>query len=112
MEWISVIDELPENDQRIFILRGKDCVQVATFKRGKYYGEMDLSKEIRGQDQHGNNLVPYLWEADGPGSWFGQDILYWSPMPNISEELCKEIHHFGLLGRQEGVDYILNNKKW
>jgi hypothetical protein len=31
-------------------------------------------------DEHSNNLVPYNWEMFGPDSFFGQDIVEWTPI--------------------------------
>jgi len=41
------------------------------------------SQIYRGEDEHGNNLVPYNWEQFGPDSFFGQSITHWTPIENI-----------------------------
>ena len=41
------------------------------------------SSLYRGEDEHGNNLVPYKWEPFGPGSYFGQEVDYWCELPSI-----------------------------
>ena len=43
------------------------------------------NKTIRVGDQEGNNLVPYCWEEYGPGSFFGQDITHWCPIPEFTK---------------------------
>ena len=33
-------------------------------------------------DVHGNNRVPYCWNANGgPMEWFGQNVTHWMPLP-------------------------------
>jgi len=34
-------------------------------------------------DVHGNNLVPYAWDAFGPGSYFGQEVDIWARIPDL-----------------------------
>ena len=39
------------------------------------------SSEIKSADQYGNNLKPYFWDTFGPGSFNGQEIEWWMPLP-------------------------------
>ena len=100
IDWISVKEKLPENNQRVLIWNGG--VDVATFKRGISEEERELMKQgkledckeggwclsvgytmhkrssvIKGYDEWGNNLVPYGWDV-GITVLFGQDISYWA----------------------------------
>lgn len=52
-----------------------------TFKRSRAYEPGDV---------HGNNLLPYAWDGDGPAQWFGQDADAWMPLPKPYREDGKE----------------------
>jgi hypothetical protein len=109
--WISVEDELPEENKYVLIWVGE--VQVARIEKG--ITEEDRDKMRKGEiedkiecgwslptgtmpskrseiykecDVRWNNLVPYCWKANGgPMSWFGQDVTHWRPLPeNPSKE--------------------------
>lgn len=100
IEWISVKDKLPENNQRVLIWNGG--VDVATFKRG--ISEVEREKMKAGEipdweeegwcgtmgyithkrssihkayDEWANNLLPYGWDV-GFSVLFGQNVDYWA----------------------------------
>lgn len=100
IDWISVKEKLPENNQRVLIWNGG--VDVATFKRGISEEERELMKQGKLEDweeegwcatmgymKHkrssirkpydvwANNLVPYGWEVIGT-VLFGQNISHWA----------------------------------
>ena len=100
IEWISIKDKLPENNQRVLIWSGG--VDVATFKRGISEVEREKMKagEIPDWDEEGwcgtmgyitnkrssihkaydewaNNLRPYGWDV-GFSVLFGQNVDYWA----------------------------------
>lgn len=100
IEWISVKDKLPENNQRVLIWNGG--VDVATFKRGiseverekmkageipdweeeGWCGTMGYMKHKRSSihkayDEWANNLVPYGWDVVGT-VLFGQNVSHWA----------------------------------
>lgn len=100
IDWISVKDKLPENNQRVLIWNGG--ADVATFKRG--IGEEEREKMKKGEipdweeegwcgtmgyitrkrsviyksyDEWANNLVSYGWDV-GQTVLFGQNVDYWA----------------------------------
>ena len=100
IDWISVKEKLPENNQRVLIWNGG--ADVATFKRGISEEERELMKQGKFEDweeegwcatigymKHkrsdirksydvwANNLVPYGWDV-GVTVLFGQNISYWA----------------------------------
>ena len=108
IEWISVKDKLPENNQRVLIWNGD--ADVATFKRGISEEERELMKSgelddweeegwcasmgyirnkrssvIKAYDQWGNNLLPYGWDV-GVTVLFGQDVSYWAEINSPKEK--------------------------
>lgn len=83
-DWIDIKTRLPEDNQRVHIVtingynwrKGEEGIisyDTANFRKGKIPKK---GEPISGEDQHGNNLVPYRW-TNGPMNWFGQDVLYW-----------------------------------
>lgn len=108
--WISVEDELPEDQQYVYIYAGNYQqgmkYAVVRFCRGITIEERDQMKadETRelirepmkpvryalggsprwncyyGCDEQSNNLKPYNWETFGPMSYFGQYATYWMPL--------------------------------
>jgi hypothetical protein len=44
------------------------------------YTSSERWKIYKGEDEYGNNLVPYKWEQFGPDSFFGQTITHWMPI--------------------------------
>ena len=100
IEWISVKDKLPENNQRVLIWNGG--VDVATFKRGiseverekmkageipdweeegrcgtMGYITLKRSSIYKAYDEWANNLPPYGWDV-GFSVLFGQNVDYWA----------------------------------
>lgn len=94
MKWIDVQDALPEDGQAVLVRYKRDNWllthtladgstrrnwrwQAAVFVRGRTAEECEAMNLYRGQDQFGNNLVPYRWKQFGPGDLFGQDVSHW-----------------------------------
>lgn len=44
------------------------------------YTSSERCKIYKGEDEHGNNQVPYNWQMFGPDSFFGQTITHWMPI--------------------------------
>ena len=108
-EWISVAERLPEEGKYVLVLVGKSDPQVACLRKGISKAEREQmrrgeipdpveygwnyrdgvtftkrSRIFKDCDEDGNNLVPYRWFANGgPMAWFGQDVTYWMPIPEI-----------------------------
>ena len=84
IEWHDRLKELPKNNQYVLIevpnnpVFGWDYKQkkydVAQFHMGKVPSPGDT---IEVGDQHGNNLVPYIWYA-GTKTYFGQEATRWA----------------------------------
>jgi hypothetical protein len=91
--WISCDEQLPENRQLVIIYAPKSQmskINICRFERGisaKEREELKLSGDERwraysGSDEHANNRKPYKWDVQGPGSYFGQDVTHWMPIPD------------------------------
>lgn len=91
--WISCDEQLPENGQLVIIFAPKaqmSKINICRFKRGisaKEREELRLSGDERGRtfdgaDEHANNRKPYKWDVQGPGSYFGQEVTHWMPIPD------------------------------
>ena len=104
-EWISVDERLPEEGKYVIVWVGS--VQVAKIEKGiteeerqkmkngevedrieygwsQSTGCMPLKRSnlYKACDVHGNNRVPYCWNANGgPMEWFGQNVTHWMPLP-------------------------------
>ena len=112
MEWISVEDRLPDENEHVLILMGSE-IEVATIKKGisqeerrkMKSGELPDNEEfgyipgrpvftvkrseaIKPYDEWGNNTVPYKWYAQsGPMQWCGQFVSHWMPLPEPPKEV-------------------------
>lgn len=108
-EWISVEDRLPEENVPVMIWSGR--ISIARLEKGITMAEREAMKRgekndmesmgwdsrqgyflikrsdsIRACDEWGNNLKPYCWETvGGVGQYFGQDVKYWMPLPQMPE---------------------------
>lgn len=106
MEWISVKDKLPKENEYVLILMGSH-VEVARIEKGISQEERNKMKSgelpdkeefgyipgrpiftikrsdaIKQADEWGNNTVPYKWYAQsGPMQWWGQCVTHWMPLP-------------------------------
>lgn len=61
-------------------VRGLSAEERATLKgspRGRTY---------RACDEGHNNQRPYCWQAFGPGTFFGQEITHWMPIPPLGTQ--------------------------
>lgn len=100
MKIIDCTERLPENGQYVLAhfpdrpWSVPDCPGnkhkwvVVQFVRGTSPEEREelphsdpRKYRTRGCDQHGNNLVPYCWNAFGPSSFFGQEASVWCALP-------------------------------
>ena len=91
--WISCDEQLPENRQLVIIYAPKaqmSKINICRFEKGisaKEREELRLLGDERGRafsgaDEHANNRKPYKWNVQGPGSYFGQDVTHWMPIPD------------------------------
>lgn len=91
--WISCDEQLPENRQLVIIYAPKSQmskINICTFEKGiskKEREELKLSGDERhlrycGADEYANNRKAYKWDVQGPGSYFGQDVSHWMPIPD------------------------------
>lgn len=127
IDWISVKEKLPENNQRVLIWNGG--VDVATFKRGISEEERELMKQgklkdweengecltigytmhnrssiIKRYDEWGNNLVPYGWDVEGT-VLFGQDISHWAYINHQKE------NSYGKNQSESNVGFTIDGKR-
>lgn len=91
--WISCDEQLPENGQLVIIYAPKSHtskINICRLERGisaKEREELKLAGDERwrtfsGADEHANNRKPYRWKDQGPGSYFGQEVSHWMPLPD------------------------------
>ena len=82
MQWIATNYQLPEHRQTVLILLHDDATpHSATFRRGRTAQRVKADGVRSWEDQAGNNTVPYGWDGHGPFRYFGQDVAYWTPLP-------------------------------
>lgn len=102
--WIRTEDELPEQDKYVLAKHNRgtwhdstdqenvNCVIVKLVK-GISKKERELLKQLQANDKRwrcvypgdedGNNEKPYYWNTFGPGSFNGQEITHWMPIPKL-----------------------------
>jgi len=90
--WISCDEVLPKNHQVVIVYSpssqmGK--VNICEFAKGitkeerKQMGGSDRARSIKPSDEHGSNERPYYFKVHkGPGSYFGQEVTHWMPLPS------------------------------
>ena len=98
-DWISAKEVLPTEEKCVLIWTA-DGPGVAKIKYGLSEKERSLMKQgvipdpVVGksrrsnlyfwEDEDGNNRVPYRWQSeDSSMNWFGQEVLYWMPIPEL-----------------------------
>lgn len=88
--WISIEDVLPKERIPVLIYKIDNKVEIAHIYLGISNSEREELKESDPEryktytfgDEHGNNKKPYRFKTSyGPGSFFGQEVLYWMPLP-------------------------------
>ena len=92
MNWISTKDQLPKDRQRVIVWNrncnvscGGEVIHV--YAVNFHQGEHRPNGPWRSCDTgFGNNEVPYCWK-EGARTWFGQEILFWMPIPDKPEAL-------------------------
>ena len=91
-EWISVKDRLPEDGQTVLAYWGnghfkEKHISVLIHRKGRTAEQIN-GIGISNCDEWGNNKRPYCWDKPiGPGSYFGQDVTHWLPLPEPPEEV-------------------------
>lgn len=103
--WISCNDRLPEEGVRVLGWNGSyqivkvekgiteeqrekmkaglmdDPVETGWCKSQGWF-QIKRSESIKSADVWGNNAVPYCWRTNDGETIFGQNILYWMPLPS------------------------------
>lgn len=83
--WVDDQDQGNVNCVVVKLIRG-----ISQKERAELEAKGDpRSKVIRSEDEYFNNLEPYFWNAFGPGSFFGQEISHWMPIPEAPEEVLR-----------------------
>lgn len=102
MSWIYTKDELPPEGEYVLArtdyppcvdenLKENSDVVVVKMRRGisvkerEALPDSDPRKTIyTGDDEHGNNIVPYSFHpTGGPFHYFGQSVICWMRIPEI-----------------------------
>jgi hypothetical protein len=92
-EWISIEDQLPENNQRCLIwdknchvsVDGTESTIIHVYAANFHKGEHKTDHWSFCDSGFGNNQYPWAW-TDGAQTWFSQDVTHWMPLPNPPEE--------------------------
>lgn len=94
--WISCEEALPKPDQ-IVIVYAKESQMfdygICTFQKGISMEEreqMDGTQRaltFKAADEYNNNRKPYCWKKFGPGTYFGQDVTHWMPLPSAPDTI-------------------------
>lgn len=88
MEWISVLDKLPNNNQRVIAFIPENYVPVpgdpneAELKPIKI---VVFIKDFYGdhKPRHKNSTSDDFWSGDGLSNHFFQEVTHWMPLPGI-----------------------------
>lgn len=89
--WISCEDHLPKPNQDVIVYVPKSQMQdysICTFLKGisleerKEMNGNERARTIKDADESGNNKKPYCWKRRGPGTYFGQEVTHWMPLPS------------------------------
>ena len=99
MKWISVEDELPQDNTYVLIhlidmpwldendIEGKRFYKIARFHKGKSKKELaEMKCPISARDEWGNNNRPYGW-SNPPSHYCGQEVNFWMEIPLLNEEI-------------------------
>lgn len=54
---------------------------ITVKQNGSFFINQERSKIFLREDEHGNNLVPYIWDTFGPEHFFGQEITEYAIIP-------------------------------
>lgn len=94
--WIDSDDQANVNCVVVKLVRGISVEERGKMERGDLpqtlekgwclsegWREINRSQVYRSEDEDGNNEKPYNWESFGAGSFFGQSITHWMPIPPL-----------------------------
>lgn len=87
--WISIDEQLPSENKYVLVYTRDGDIDVAMIEIGISKKEREILKEkgddrarrYKFPDEEGNNQKPYRWSTNGPVDYFGQEVLYWMPLP-------------------------------
>lgn len=90
MEWISVHDKLPENNQRVIAFIPENSVPVPgdpTEVELKTIKIVVFVKDFYGEhkQRHKNSTSDDFWSGDGLSNHFFQEVTHWMPLPGKPE---------------------------
>ena len=71
VKWTRPEDKLPAFGQDTLIITMMGEMYVSMFEKRVLYG---------------NDTKPYGWRGPGPFSFFGDSVLWWSPLPDRPKE--------------------------
>ena len=95
--WIDCNEALPKPNQVVIVYAPKSQMYsfcVCKFEKGisteerKQLAGTERALTFKASDEHSNNRKPYCWsKAGGPGTYFGQDVTHWMPLPSDPETI-------------------------
>ena len=94
--WISCEEALPKPNQVVIVYAKESQMadySICTFEKGISMEErrqMDGTERalrFKAADEHSNNRKPYCWRKFGPGTYFGQEVTHWMPLPSAPDTI-------------------------
>jgi hypothetical protein len=87
MEWISVLDQLPADQQRVLVLIPGNAIYLPGKTGEKELREVLLMRfckdfyppESEKRQKHG----PHFWAGEGNSNRFFSDVTHWMPLPEV-----------------------------
>ena len=94
--WISCEEALPKPNQVVIVYAKESQMadySICTFLKGisseerKQMAGTERALTFKAADEHSNNRKPYCWKKFGPGTYFGQDVTHWMPLPSAPDTI-------------------------
>lgn len=100
--WISCEEALPKPNQVVIVYAKESQMadySICTFQKGISIEErkqmagsdsnilLQRSLTYTASDEHNNNRKPYCWKKFGPGTYFGQEVTHWMPLPSAPDTI-------------------------
>jgi hypothetical protein len=94
--WISCEEALPKPNQVVIVYAKESQMadySICTFEKGismeerRQMAGTERALRFKAADEHGNNTNPYCWRKFGPGTYFGQDVTHWMPLPSAPDTI-------------------------
>lgn len=89
---VKLVRGISEKERKEMKGTSKDYQDSPAEDHGFYKISGLRSDTYKQGDEHGNNMVPWVWDTFGADSFFGQSITHWMPIPPLKyEEIINNI---------------------